>query len=132
MSGQRVSRELRQLAVLWALVAAAVVALRPFWLALAPYLPPCPWRAATGLPCPTCGTTRSALALLHGDIFSALATNPLATVVAVGFLLGGPLALAWALTARPLPPLPRVPWVALRVAVVLAVAANWAWLMAHR
>lgn len=35
-------------------------------------LPGCPLRAATGIPCPTCFLTRSALATLHGDLGEAL------------------------------------------------------------
>ena len=35
-------------------------------------LPGCPWRALTGVPCPTCFLTRSALATLKGDLGEAL------------------------------------------------------------
>ncbi|QNG26892.1 DUF2752 domain-containing protein [Synechococcus sp. HK01-R] len=35
-------------------------------------LPGCPWRALTGVPCPTCFLTRSALATLQGDLGEAL------------------------------------------------------------
>ena len=46
-----------------------------------PALPACVFRAATGVPCPTCGTTRGVFALLHGDLRSALRFNPLSAVV---------------------------------------------------
>ena len=36
----------------------------------------CPFRAVTGLPCPTCGLMRTAGALLHGRIGEAARTNP--------------------------------------------------------
>ncbi len=37
----------------------------------------CPFRLATGLPCPSCGMTRSWSALGHGDLTSSLAFHPL-------------------------------------------------------
>lgn len=47
----------------------------------------CPLRQATGVPCPFCGMTTSALATAHGDIAAAFAANPfgpvlIATIVA--------------------------------------------------
>ena len=50
----------RRFVLLWALAVVAVVALKPVWLTLAPLLPVCSLRATTGIPCPTCGTTRAA------------------------------------------------------------------------
>lgn len=37
----------------------------------------CSFKRLTGQPCPTCGSTRGALALLHGHPAQALAFNPL-------------------------------------------------------
>ena len=39
--------------------------------------PQCPLREFTGLPCPSCGCTRSLLALVHADPGKALRFNPL-------------------------------------------------------
>jgi len=36
----------------------------------------CPFRATTGLPCPTCGLVRAAGAILRGNIGAALLLNP--------------------------------------------------------
>lgn len=44
---------------------------------------PCSFAAMTHTPCPGCGTTRSALALLHGDLVAALRYNPLGPVIVV-------------------------------------------------
>jgi hypothetical protein len=41
----------------------------------------CIIKQATGIPCPSCGSTRSVEALLHGNVLEALKWNPL------GFLL---------------------------------------------
>jgi len=40
--------EERQVALLWGVVAISSIALRPFWLALAPFAPRCPFRVLTG------------------------------------------------------------------------------------
>lgn len=36
----------------------------------------------TGLPCPSCGSTRAVLALVHGGIYDAFIINPLGILVA--------------------------------------------------
>jgi hypothetical protein len=49
----------------------------------------CPFRLATGLPCPGCGLTRSWTALAHGEFRTAFRANlfgPLAFVASVAFL----------------------------------------------
>ncbi len=60
------------------------------------FIPSCTFKRLTGLPCPTCGSTRSLTHLAHGDIFAALAMNPLAAagvLTAVLFFLYGIVAL---------------------------------------
>jgi hypothetical protein len=91
------TREERQLAMLWSAAAISAVILRPTWIAIAPHLRSCTFRNLTGIPCPTCGTTRIARALLDLDLGSALALNPLATVAGAAFIVGGGLALVWVL-----------------------------------
>lgn len=92
----------RQLAMLWSAAAVSAVILRPLWVAIAPLLGSCTFRNLAGIPCPSCGTTRTALALLDFDIGSALAVNPLGTLVAVAFIIGGGLALIWVLFRGPI------------------------------
>ncbi len=43
------------------------------------FAPQCMFWKLTGLPCPTCGSTRSVVKLAYGDISSALLMNPLVT-----------------------------------------------------
>ncbi|MBL7928820.1 MAG: DUF2752 domain-containing protein [Bacteroidia bacterium] len=38
---------------------------------------PCLIKTATGFPCPSCGTTRSVMLILHGNLYDALFLNPL-------------------------------------------------------
>ncbi len=125
------NREERQLGWLWAALAVATLALRPLWLAAAPLLPACPFRALTGVPCATCGTTRAAVALLRGDVVSALAANPGAALAGVAFLLGGVLAPLWLAAGGRVPDLaaPAPAW--LRLVIVAAIATNWLWVIAR-
>lgn len=42
----------------------------------------CFFRSATGIPCPSCGTTRAVSLLLHGSFTESIEMNPLGIVVA--------------------------------------------------
>lgn len=59
---------------------------------------PCPLRALTGVPCPACGMTRLAGALLDGEVADAAARDPGGLVVLVVLAL---LALQHLLRRRP-------------------------------
>ncbi len=48
----------------------------------------CVFRNVTGVPCPTCGSSRAALAVVQGRPLEAIVLNPLVTVA-------GALAIAW-------------------------------------
>jgi hypothetical protein len=122
-------REERQLALLWGVLAASSLLLRPFWLALAPLMPACPFRALTGVPCLSCGTTRAAVAFLDGRVFDALLVNPLAALAGLGFVAGGVIAPVWALLGLRVPRLPSVATPAPRIALALALLAGWAWVI---
>lgn len=114
----------RQLGILWAGVVLALLVLAPLAPLVAAQLWSCPFKTLTGIPCPTCGTTRAALALARLDVLDALVRYPLQTVGWVLFMAGGVGAgwLAW--RNRPLPALKPWPLWA-RVGVVGAVLANW-------
>ena len=43
----------------------------------------CLFKQITGIPCPSCGSTRSVLALLNGDLISALKWNPIGLILVV-------------------------------------------------
>lgn len=47
------------------------------WLAAGGWLPSCPFRTLTGLPCPTCGTTHALMALSEGRWQEAWLMQPL-------------------------------------------------------
>jgi Protein of unknown function (DUF2752) len=128
---RRPNREERQLAVVWGVAGAGALALRPLWLALVPLLPPCPFRALTGIPCPSCGTTHAAIALLNGRVGAALAANPFATVAGALFLAGAVLAPLWAAVPGPMIEIPHPLPGPLRIAIVAALGMSWAWVIWH-
>ncbi|GAB2657007.1 hypothetical protein GCM10027169_20720 [Gordonia jinhuaensis] len=106
-----------------AMIVAAAVS--PAQAAHGPVL--CPFRLATGLPCPGCGLTRSWVALAHGDVAGAFALNlfgPPTMVLAVAWLVstvasrgraGAVLTAAWNSSPR----VRRRAMIALAVVVVL-------------
>jgi hypothetical protein len=118
----------RQLAFLWGGAALVCAAAAPWAPALAHGLPPCPFRALAGIPCLTCGSTRALLALVRFDVGGAFSWNPLAAAAGILLVPGGLVALGVALSGRGVET-PR-PTTALRAALALALAANWAFLIA--
>lgn len=120
----------RQLGLLWGAVAAALVALSPLAPRLAAALPACPLKLLTGLPCPSCGAGRAALALARFDPAAALAVSPLAaggwTLLIAGGLVAGIASLARIEVPEPPNRFPRpIRWI-----VIAAVLANWIYLIA--
>ena len=91
----------------------------------------CVFKALTGLPCLTCGTTRDLGHLAVGDLSGALWMNPLATLGAAALLL-------WAVSDAVLAPTGRALVLEVRAAAVpplrwtvaAAAVVNWAWLVA--
>src|SRR5262249_18891563 len=65
-------------------------------------LPPCTFKAVTGLPCPSCGMTTSFALLMHGDVLHSLWANPVGTLLAVVCLALIPWSLVSAYLGRPL------------------------------
>lgn len=121
----------RQLGFLWGGTAAVLVLLSPFGGVFAGALPACPLKTFTGLPCPSCGATRTALALARLDVPAAFAVSPLATLGWIFVIAGGLAAGAAALAGRAVPELPRrIPW-PWRLAAGALVVANWVYLVWH-
>ncbi len=89
------------------------------------------FKGLTGMPCPTCGSTRAAARLFELDPAGALALNPFTTVLAVVIA-------AWAVVDVLLLPRRRALRVGLsrsfgrafRVVAFVAFFANWVYLIA--
>jgi len=93
----------------------------------------CAFKGLTGLPCPTCGSTRALGRLALFDLAGAVRMNPLATLVFA-------LVAAWALVDLALLPWRRalslevdrqLAW-RLRIAALVLFLANWVYLLAVR
>jgi hypothetical protein len=98
---------------------------------VAAFAPACALKGFTGMPCPTCGSTRAVLHLAHGNVFAALAFNPLISaclLTAVLFFLYSLITL--------MPGVPRIGLAfsegeknALRIGAVMMVLVNWMYLI---
>jgi len=120
--------------LIWLAVSVASIAGGAAWLAMGLPWPRCPFLATTGLPCVTCGATRSAIAFLHGDFSSAWRWNPLA-FVAFCALIAFDLYAVIVLLGR-MPRLRIVDWTiteknVARIMVISLVALNWIYLLLH-
>lgn len=121
---------LRVYGTIW-LIAIAGIA----WLLLVPEFPvhTCIFKQATGLPCPSCGSTRSVQALLHGHWLQIFRYNPLGIITFIMVMAGAIWSVAdvfrgsqslylniqqWLAFIRQ----PLVAW-----CLVLILLANWAW-----
>ncbi len=109
------------------LVALGAVLLLPV-LSIAPS---CVFRTLTGLPCPTCGSTRSMVCLVHGDLSGALMMNPLTTltlIAAVLFFLYSLFTLVFGLPRASLV-LTKGEGNAVRFGAVIILIAQWIYLL---
>ncbi|MBN1421215.1 MAG: DUF2752 domain-containing protein [Planctomycetes bacterium] len=91
----------------------------------------CPFRAITGIPCPTCGATRAVIAFAHLDLMASLAANPLVFVAACASAGVVAYAAAWRIGIIPrisvaLEPAGRG---AARILIAIAVLAQWIYLI---
>ena len=93
----------------------------------------CVFKNLTGLPCPTCGSTRAVGRLFAFDLAGALAMNPLTSlgVALIAVWAVGDLLLLVRGRALAIEVEPRLA-ARLRITLVLAFALNWIYLLAAR
>ncbi|MDQ3116685.1 MAG: DUF2752 domain-containing protein [Verrucomicrobiota bacterium] len=119
--------------LLWLLVSLGTFASLAFWFAAALPTPPCVFHSLTGLPCPTCGSTRAAYHFLHGHFAVSFLLNPLAFLSFCALVIFDLYALAVLLTRAPRFRLqqfsPADQWLLRSLALAL-IAANWFYLLA--
>ena len=66
--------------IIYGAIAVAALAI-PWFLPVLSLSPSCAFKGLIGIPCPTCGATRSLVHLSHGEFTSALAMNPIIAIV---------------------------------------------------
>jgi hypothetical protein len=94
-------------------------------------LPPCVFKEVVGLPCLTCGATRSIVALSRHDIGLSFALNPLVPAFVAGLILLSLFTfLGWVLRKRIVLSLSAKQKRGIRALAVLAIVANWFYLIA--
>jgi len=100
------------------------------FLPILSFAPDCVFRGLTGIPCPTCGSTRSLMHLSHGDILSAFFMNPLTTLCLIAAIV-----YFFASIMRVVFDLPRINILltvkeknVVRAGVVMALVVQWAYL----
>jgi len=93
----------------------------------------CLFRHVTGVPCPSCGSTRSVLYFFNGEFFSSLYSNPLGLIVAAIMLLA-PFWIAFDLVSKRdslfrfyknTEKVFQKSWVA--IPAILLIIGNWIW-----
>ncbi|MCW4467826.1 DUF2752 domain-containing protein [Flavobacterium sp. MFBS3-15] len=94
---------------------------------------PCIFKNTTGIACPSCGNTRSVLAVAHGDFADALLINPLGLLLAL-LMMALPFWIVYDLAAkkdtfyksfRKFEQTAGIRWVA--IVLVVLIILNWAW-----
>ena len=90
----------------------------------------CAFKHLTGVACPTCGTTRAAMALARLDVITAFTHYPLAALGWSVLIGGGLVALGLTLAGRTPPAIPTRLSPAGRVALVAVILANWVYSIA--
>lgn len=93
----------------------------------------CMFKRLTGIPCPSCGSTRSVLSLLKGDFIGALISNPFGLII-LSILILAPLWILYDIVLQKDSLLQvynrteiflRRKWIALPL--ILLVILNWIW-----
>jgi hypothetical protein len=119
------------LGVIYGAVLAGCAAPAALWIRMDLPRIACPLRELSGVPCPTCGSTRMVEAFLRGDLNAAFASNPLVFLALTGVA-------AWAIASTlrrvfswPAPQVVcnRRERLLARVAVVALVLSGWAWVI---
>ena len=93
--------------------------------------PSCAFKGITGIPCPTCGTTRAVVYLSRGDVAAAFTMNPLAALglmAAVPYLFYSVIALIFNLPRMSLV-LNRSERIATQTTAVVLLLVQWVYLI---
>ena len=104
------------------------------WFALGLPWPRCAFHELTGLPCVTCGMTRSAIQFFHGHFLAAWRWNPLVFAFLCGvtaFDLYAFVTLAMRVPRLRIAHFNQCEKIFIRASVVALLALNWIYLLLH-
>jgi hypothetical protein len=92
-------------------------------------IPICHFRAITGIPCATCGSTRAGLAIMEGRVLDALLLNPL--IVSAGAIVASVLVFRLVTSRQVLLDVGPREKIVLWTLAAVAFLANWAHVIAQ-
>lgn len=121
--------------LIWFLVSLGTFLGLALWFAARLPTPQCAFHALTGLPCLTCGATRSAFQFLHGHFATSLLLNPLAFLVFCSAAIFDLYAIAVLVTGAPrfrLGTFSHTQKLLARGIVIALLAGNWIYLLTAR
>lgn len=121
--------------LLWLSVSIGSLACAAVWFSFGLPWPSCVFHDLTGLPCLTCGATRSAIEFFHGHFLSAWKWNPLAFIAYCALAIFN--VYASIVLIRRAPRLRLAHFAAgdknlLRVTVIALLGLNWLYLLVSR
>ncbi|PYK39164.1 MAG: hypothetical protein DME49_05075 [Verrucomicrobia bacterium] len=120
--------------LIWLSVSFVSLAGAATWFAAGLPWPRCLFHDLTGLPCVTCGATRSAIAFFHGDFPSALSWNPLVLVTLCTLSIFNVYAFVVLITRARRLRITRFTAAekkCIRALVIILFFANWSYLLLH-
>lgn len=120
--------------LIWLSVSLGSLCLAATWFKLGLPWPPCVFHDLTGLPCLTCGATRSVIQLLHGRFAASLRWNPLVFMTVCGLSVFDTYAVAVLVTRSPrlrIAHFTSAEKIFVRALVPILLAMNWIYLLAH-
>jgi len=121
--------------LLWLVISVSTFLALSLWLSAGLATPRCAFRAITGLPCLTCGATRSAWQFLHGHFLTSLRFNPLAFLAYCGIAIFDLYAIAVLIARTPrlrLSNFTRFEKLVVRILVIALLSGNWLYLVVAR
>jgi hypothetical protein len=118
---------------LWLCVSLASLAVAAAWFAMGLPWPRCVFHELTGLPCVTCGATRSAIQFFRGHFLAAWRWNPLIFMFLLGLTVFDIYAFFTLVTRTPRLRIAfrQVEKKYARQIVLTAFALNWIYLLSH-
>jgi hypothetical protein len=120
--------------LIWLSVSLGSLAAAAAWFAVGLPWPRCLFHDLTGLPCATCGATRSAIQFFHGHFLSALSWNPLVFSALGGLSIFNVYAFAVLMMRAPrlrLKNLTRGNKKFVRFGAISLLVVNWIYLLGH-